>query len=258
MFHPSPTPIAIRNALLLLLACAAGYVDALSYIALGRVFTANMTGNTALLGIALVGGEGQAVIQSGLALAGFLVGAALSAWIVNRGQTDVVWPPAVTVALVLEGAILIAFAVGWRFASDSSPMPSARAVLIALSAVAMGVQSAAARRLDVSGIATTYITGTLTSLVTHVAGSLRGAGVIVPKRKPSGPANHMRPTGSAHGAGLLATVWLVYVGGAIVATGAISRSQVFASVFPVAVIMVVIATAAISFREREKGSDTFS
>ncbi len=250
MSHASPTAIAIRNVLLLLLACAAGYVDAVSYIGLGRVFTANMTGNTVLLGIALVGGESQAVIQSGLALAGFLVGAVLGAWIVDRGKTDAVWPPAITVALVLEGVILIALAVGWSFASGSSPMPLAREVLIVLSAVAMGVQSAAARRLDVSGIATTYITGTLTSLGTHVARSLPGAGAIPSKRKPSGPANHMRPTGSAHGVGLLATVWLVYVGGAIVAAGAISRIQVFACVFPVAVITIVIATAAISFRQR--------
>jgi uncharacterized membrane protein YoaK (UPF0700 family) len=250
MLHPSPTLIVTRNTLLLVLACTAGYVDAVSYTALGRIFTANMTGNTVLLGIALMEGEGQAALQSGLALAGFLVGASLSAWIVNRGQTHVTWPPAVTVALVLEAVILIAFTIGWSFASGPLPMPSARAVLIILSALAMGVQSAAARRLDVSGIATTYITGTLTSLGTHLAGSLRGVRAIASKRKPSGSRNNMRPTGSAHGAGLLASVWLVYVGGAIVAAGAISWSQVFASAFPVAAIMIVIATAAISFRQR--------
>jgi len=44
---------AIRNVLLLLLACVAGSVDAVSYVGLGHVFTANMTGNTVLLGLAL-------------------------------------------------------------------------------------------------------------------------------------------------------------------------------------------------------------
>jgi uncharacterized membrane protein YoaK (UPF0700 family) len=44
--------IATRNGLLLALAFAAGYIDALSYLGLSRVFTANMTGNTVLLGIA--------------------------------------------------------------------------------------------------------------------------------------------------------------------------------------------------------------
>jgi uncharacterized membrane protein YoaK (UPF0700 family) len=38
----------------LLLTGAAGYVDAVSYLLLGRVFTANMTGNTVLLGLAIV------------------------------------------------------------------------------------------------------------------------------------------------------------------------------------------------------------
>ena len=47
-------PTALKNALVLLLTAAAGYVDAVSYLALGRVFTANMTGNTVLLGLALV------------------------------------------------------------------------------------------------------------------------------------------------------------------------------------------------------------
>jgi uncharacterized membrane protein YoaK (UPF0700 family) len=41
--------IASRNGLLLLLACAAGAIDAISYLGLARVFTANMTGNAVLL-----------------------------------------------------------------------------------------------------------------------------------------------------------------------------------------------------------------
>ncbi len=42
--------IALRNGLLLALAFAAGYIDALSYLGLGRVFTANMTGKSCLSG----------------------------------------------------------------------------------------------------------------------------------------------------------------------------------------------------------------
>jgi uncharacterized membrane protein YoaK (UPF0700 family) len=65
---------AIRNVLLLLLACVAGSVDAVSYVGLGHVFTANMTGNTVLLGLALGQAEHGAVVRSGLALVGFLAG----------------------------------------------------------------------------------------------------------------------------------------------------------------------------------------
>ena len=61
---------------MLALAFAAGYIDAISYLGLSRVFTANMTGNTVLLGIALAQLDGDAAARSGLALAGFLAGAA--------------------------------------------------------------------------------------------------------------------------------------------------------------------------------------
>jgi uncharacterized membrane protein YoaK (UPF0700 family) len=77
------TSIMIRTTLLLLLTCAAGYVDAIGYRGLDRVFTANMTGNTVLLGLALVEADSQATLRSGLALAGFLVGSALGAWIIQ-------------------------------------------------------------------------------------------------------------------------------------------------------------------------------
>lgn len=52
MLPTSARSITILNGLLLLLACAAGAIDAISYLGLGRVFTANMTGNTVLLSLA--------------------------------------------------------------------------------------------------------------------------------------------------------------------------------------------------------------
>jgi uncharacterized membrane protein YoaK (UPF0700 family) len=63
---PTATSITIRNVLVLLLACVAGSVDAVSYMSLGHVFTANMTGNTVLLGLALGQAESQAVARSGV------------------------------------------------------------------------------------------------------------------------------------------------------------------------------------------------
>lgn len=61
--------------MLLALAFVAGYIDAVSYLGLNRVFTAN--GNTVLLGIAVAQLDGEAATRSSLALAGFLVGAAI-------------------------------------------------------------------------------------------------------------------------------------------------------------------------------------
>jgi uncharacterized membrane protein YoaK (UPF0700 family) len=162
MSPTSARSITIRNGLLLLLACSAGAIDAISYLGLGRVFTANMTGNTVLLGLALVQVDTQEALRASLALIGFFGGGVLGAWIVEKGPPAGLWPR--TIALAVEWGFLVVFAVGWVYTGGKAETFAARAPLIVLSALAMGVQSAAARRLEVSGIATTYITGTVTTL----------------------------------------------------------------------------------------------
>src|SRR5262245_49448385 len=172
---PASTLINVRSYLLLLLACVAGAVDAISYLGLGRVFTANMTGNTVLLGLAIGQEHTQAAIRSGLALAGFLTGVAFGAWSASGGRHDGVWASAVTASLALETILLVVFAVVWYLAGDPDTTAVATACLIVLSALAMGLQSAVARRLNIPGIATTYITGTLTSLIAGLVAELRRA-----------------------------------------------------------------------------------
>jgi uncharacterized membrane protein YoaK (UPF0700 family) len=241
MPHPPLTAIVTRNTLLLLLACAGGAVDAVSYMELGRVFTANMTGNTVLLGLALVEADSPAIVRSALALTGFLVGGALGSWVVALGRPGGIWPTTVTIALALEWVFLIVFAVGWQYTSATLPTPTASAALIVLSALAMGVQSAAARHLDVSGIATTYITGTLTSLVARLVSWAGNIGTRFSTAQPSQPAR---------GTGLLAAVWLIYLGGAIVAGAVTVLDRVLAVVFPTTIVLIVIVTAAVRFRAR--------
>lgn len=224
--------IATRNGLLLALAFAAGYVDALSYLGLSRVFTANMTGNTVLLAIALAQFDGDAIVRSSLALVGFFAGAAVGAWIVERDHSDGLWPRSVTLALTLESLLLLAFAAGWYLARDTLATATTTAALIVLSALAMGVQSAAVGRLEITGIATTYLSGTLTNLAALLMGRTRR------KSKPF-----------RHGA-LLAAVWVVYIGGAVVAAVDLPRNLVLALALPAALIMVVATTAKIAFRPR--------
>ena len=157
--------------MLLLLTLAAASVDAISYLGLGHVFTAMMTGNTVLLGLALAQGEVLAALRSILALIGFVIGVFAGAIIVERESEPAEWPAAVTAALAFETFVLAIFAAA------STVFDSTRAVviylLIILSAFAMGIQSAAVRRLGVPGIATTYITGTLTSLMIDLLGWIR-------------------------------------------------------------------------------------
>src|SRR3712207_2924680 len=152
------SPATVRDAMLVMLSLAAGCVDAVGYLGLGQIFVANMTGNTVLLGLALGQAKGQAALRAVVALAGFVVGVAAGAAIVGPGRERSAWSPAVTAALALELVVLVAFAVGW-FLAEAEPAGLAVYPLIVLPSLAMGVQSAAVRRLGIPGVATTYITG---------------------------------------------------------------------------------------------------
>jgi uncharacterized membrane protein YoaK (UPF0700 family) len=136
------------------LTAAAGSADALSHLGLGRVFTANMTGNLVLLGLAIGQGQVAGSLRSVIAFAGFGIGVLVGARATARSNEPAVWPSSVTVVVVVELGLLVAFAAGWEIAGDR-PAALALDVLIALSAAAMGMQTAAARRLSVAGVTTT-------------------------------------------------------------------------------------------------------
>jgi uncharacterized membrane protein YoaK (UPF0700 family) len=211
---------ALKNALVLLLTTAAGYVDAVSYLALGRVFTANMTGNTVLLGLSIVQGDADGTGRAALALGGFLLGGAIGAAIAYRLRHEHGWPRGVTLALILEVVLLAALA-----SARSASVP----LRIALAAVAMGIQSAAARRLDILGVATTFVTGTLTSLISLIVRH----GVL--------------PSASGHGKRFLAAVWGVYVAGAMAAGAAIQLAPAFALLVPAVLVAAVVTIATACF-----------
>jgi uncharacterized membrane protein YoaK (UPF0700 family) len=175
-----------------------------------------MTGNTVLLGLSLVQGDAGGAGRALVALGGFLAGGAVGAWITYRGQAGPPWPRGVTVALVVECVLLAALAI--------DPTASL-AFRVLLAAVAMGIQSAAARRLDVLGVATTFVTGTLTSLISLIVRH----GVL--------------PSASGHGKRLLASVWAVYVLGAM-AAGALTQTAPAAALLPP--VLIVAAVAAVS------------
>lgn len=250
----TPSATVARDGLLLLLAVAAGCVDAVSYLGLGEVFTAAMTGNTVLLGLAIGQGRAQAALRSIVALAGFVAGAVAGRVIVGRGPEGSVWPPAVTLAFALELVVLVCLAFGWYF-SDQNPAYKVLSLylLIVGAGVAMGMQSAAVRRLDVPGVATTYVTGTLTSLAARLVDRLRA----LPTGGQDSPPPGERP---AHTPGVRAYVWIAYGVGAA-AGGAASRWwkdagvhihwQPVALVLPVILIALVIIGASMRYRSVE-------
>ena len=231
----------VRDVRLLLLTWAAGAIDALGYLALGQVFTANMTGNTVLLGLHLGREQGAAALRAVVALVGFGAGLAIGALIVERLRGKGPWPAAVTWALALEAAMLAAFAVG--LATDSARSMAATQGLIALSAVAMGVQSAAVRRLNVPGIATTFVTGTLTTAVTSLIAGSRGTaspGAGAAQRVEGVPASG----DWVRGVRLQLLALLVYGLGAAVGGLAHDRWPTLGAFLPCLAVAGVVATAA--------------
>jgi uncharacterized membrane protein YoaK (UPF0700 family) len=226
-----------QDAMLTSLSLAAGCVDAVGYLGLGQVFVANMTGNTVLLGLAIGQADGQGVLHAGTALAGFILGVALGATIVERGPEQAAWTPAVTAALGLELVILLTFAAGWLL---DGPEPSGVPVyiLIALSALAMGVQSAAVRRLEVAEVSTTYVTGTLTALTARMVGWLRSTFSESAAERTTFTEPRER------GLPLTADVWLAYGVGAVVGGAAQLLWQPGALVLPVAAVAAVVALMA--------------
>jgi hypothetical protein len=70
--------------LLLSMTLVTGLVDAFSYLVLGHVFVANMTGNVVFLGFALAGVPGFSVLASLAAVASFALGALLGGKLGSR------------------------------------------------------------------------------------------------------------------------------------------------------------------------------
>ena len=140
---------------LLLLSATAASTDALSYLGLGHVFPANMTGNTVLLGVGLAGPDRSSAARSAVALGGFAFGVVV---VTLLSRLRAVAARGVAMLLGAEWAAVLAAAIWWCAVGDH-PRGATRFGLIVLVSVAMGAQSAVISQLDV-GVTTTYITGT--------------------------------------------------------------------------------------------------
>jgi uncharacterized membrane protein YoaK (UPF0700 family) len=177
------------RGLLLLLTVVTGVVDAVSILALGRVFVANMTGNVVFAAFAVVGAPGFSLAASLFALAGFLVGAYAGGRLIVRSGSDrgaMLRAGAISeLALAAVALVIMAFSgdpgVTHGTAGLDGPIFGTAVTdsVAALLAVAMGVQNAVARKLAVPDLTSTVLTMTLTGLGADfravVARSARGA-----------------------------------------------------------------------------------
>jgi uncharacterized membrane protein YoaK (UPF0700 family) len=164
--------------LLLGLTFVTGLVDAFSYLLLGHVFVANMTGNVVFLGFAFAGAPSFSIAASAVALGAFasgaLVGGKVGSWI--GGHRGHLLAATTSFQAVLLGAsVVVATASGDPVASGY------RYALIVLLAISMGIQNATARRLAVPDLTTTVLTLTITGVAADSA--IAGGGGSVAGRR---------------------------------------------------------------------------
>jgi uncharacterized membrane protein YoaK (UPF0700 family) len=159
----TPAPPWLTRALLSLTAVT-GLVDAVSFLGLGHVFTANMTGNVVFIGFAAAGAQGLSAARSLAALGAFLVGAVFGGCIATRASAGPLhrWAG---LAFGAEAALfLAALAAALGAGSSLLEEPARLYAVIVLTGLAMGLRNATVRRLGVPDLTTTVLTLTITGL----------------------------------------------------------------------------------------------
>ncbi len=215
------TPTDPRVPLLLLLSVTTGLVDAASVLGLGKVFTANMTGNVVFLGFAASGAPGFKILPFVAALASFMIGALVGGRTgkVHAGGSERRW---LLTSAVVETALLWAAAIVALGFDVGTQSPEARLhLIIGLTGIAMGYRNATIRQLKVADLTTTVLTLTLTGL----SADSRAAGGTRTNWKRRVGAVIAVFAGAALGAGLLVNVGLyapLALAGAVVLFGTLA------------------------------------
>jgi uncharacterized membrane protein YoaK (UPF0700 family) len=220
-------PAAARDYRVVLLTVTAGAVNAVSFLALGKVFSSVITGNLVLLGVAATTHSSAEAIHAGLAIAGYAAGAAIGAPLAARRSHQAgAWPASVTATLGAELVVLAGFCIGWEL-SDGSPHDGGQLALLIVAAAAMGMQSAAVRRLG--QMSSTFLTSTLLTVLASLS-------------------TRSRPEGLGRSLGALAALVVGALAGGILARSAYAW-------LPVAVLLpvgVVVAESMAGSRSRKR------
>jgi uncharacterized membrane protein YoaK (UPF0700 family) len=200
-----------RQQILTLIAIAltfgSGANDVASFTRLGDVFTSVMTGNIVLWGLAVARGSLALASHTAVSIAGYVIGVATGTWIAHGFKATgpgkaspaeaspakagddqeraSVLPAHVSWSLAAELILLAGFTVGWEV-TGASPTGWAQFCLLAVLAAAMGVQASAVNEMGLTNVSTTFLTGTLTALVSSLVSpgqdtphGLRRFGVLI-------------------------------------------------------------------------------
>ncbi|HUB42227.1 MAG TPA: YoaK family protein [Streptosporangiaceae bacterium] len=203
---------------LLSMTVVTGLVDAFSYLTLGHVFVANMTGNVVFLGFALAGAPGFSISASLCALAAFAAGAFGGGRLIARFRDH---RGRLHSAAGACQAVLLAVSVILAVVSGNPVTTAFRYPLIVLLGASMGLQNAAARKIAVPDLTTTVLTLTITGLAAD-SSAAGGAGSLSGRR--------------------LAAIAAMLVG-ALIGTALVLTGQIF---YPLLIALVIVLAGAVT------------
>lgn len=218
------SPAGIRDLLLVGLTFSSGAIDAISFLALGKVFTAFMTGNVVFFGIGVAGAGGPDELRVLIALAAFAAGVFAATRIVSASKGSGLWPRRVSVALGLVMILQAVFLAVWT-ATSGRPGTGSSDTLTAVMALAMGLQSGAVMALAVQGVFTTAATATVMFLMRDLA---------------------KLPDASGEERARLAGVLVALLAGAIAGGLLLVHARAYAPVLPLVATTLVVGTASVA------------
>ena len=156
-----------------------GATDVASFTRMGGVFTSVMTGNIVLWGLSAAQRSVSLFAHTAVSIAGYIAGVAGGTWVAHgfkvsgngkpeEANRESVLPAHVSWSLFAELVLLAGLAAGWE-ATGGRPAGWTEFVLLAVTAAAMGMQSSSVNEMGLTNVSTTFLTGTLTGLVSSLA-----------------------------------------------------------------------------------------
>ena len=208
-------PADITKAVVALtLTFVAGFVDVVGYLAIYHIFTAHVTGTTVHLGRDLASRHWAAAAMAGTVVAGFLLGSIVGRVIIEAGARRH-FRRVASINLAAETALLISFVPLSSILTRLS-MPGKECTMLVLLAFAMGLQTATLTRIGALTIHTTFVTGMINKLAQLLSHVLFYSFDLLRAAKAQDKAHYRRHQhATAWQASFLFSIWLFYLGGAV-------------------------------------------
>ncbi len=170
-----PVPRAL-TAVAVLLTIGSAATDVACFTRLGSVFASVMTSNILFLGLSAAQHSGSLAIRAAIGVAAYVTGVAAASRLARTAQRtgdpdgpgERPWSPWIAATLISEILLLAGFTIGWE-STSAQPAGGTQLLLLALAALAMGMQSGVVAAMGLAGFSTTYLTGTLTTLIDSLA-----------------------------------------------------------------------------------------